>query len=135
LPTSSRPRNCADTAAWVFNVVKSASAGGSTMNAMLKAQMMGSALSSYFFPSVNTFQVDLTKVWLTQDTRAAFSASGTANCLTVPQLLAYAATTNSPYNPGPPISWYGQNKGLQGLAKNTFDAINNQQVFECAPLT
>jgi hypothetical protein len=98
------------------------------MNAMLKAQMLGSALSSYFTPGVNSFKVDLTKVWLTQDTRAAFNNQ---NCLTVPELITYASTTNFPYNPGPPISWYNQNKGMQGLAKNTFDAINNQAVYEC----
>jgi len=119
--------SCTQTAAWVFSVVKSANAGGSAMNAMLKAQMMGSALSSFFFPGVNAFQVDLTRVWGNQNTTAAFGGS---TCLTVPQLLAWASALPQYIGP-PPGNWYGQNKGMQGLAKNTFDAINNQMVFEC----
>jgi hypothetical protein len=130
-------KSCTGTAAWVYSVIKSASAGSAAgnmgaMNLMLKAQMLASTLSSYFTPGVNAFQVDLTKVWFTQDTRAAFSASGTENCKTVPELIAYASTTNYPFNTSvTPNTWYNQNKGMQGLAKNTFDAINNQQVFEC----
>jgi hypothetical protein len=119
--------SCTQVAAWVFSVVKAASAGGSSMNAMLKAQMLGSALSSFFFPGVNAFQVDLTRVWGNQNTSAAFGGS---TCLTVPQLLAWASA-NPQYIGPPPGNWYGQNKGMQGLAKNTFDAINNQMVFEC----
>ena len=58
----------------------------------------------------------------TDDVSAAF---GGASHLTVNQALAYAAGQS---NVGG-SSWYGQVKSTQGLAKNLFDAINNQQVW------
>jgi len=113
-------------------VIKAASARGAAMNAMLKAQMLGSALSSFFFPAVNAFEVDLTRVWGNQDTSFSF---GGATCMTVPDLLAFASSSSHPALGGPfdtgTLAWYMQNKGWQGLAKNTFDAINNNMVFEC----
>jgi hypothetical protein len=53
------------------------------------------------------------------------SAFGGATSLTVSQLLAYAASQS---NVGG-TSWYGQVKVTQGLAKDAFDAINNQAAF------
>jgi len=47
---------------------------------------------------------------------------------TVSFLLSYAASQS---NAGGTV-WYAQNKAIQGLAKNTFDAINNQ-VANIAP--
>jgi hypothetical protein len=49
-------------------------------------------------------------------------AFGGATSLTVSQMLAYAATQS---NAGG-SAWYGQVKATQGLAKDAFDAINNQ---------
>ncbi len=52
----------------------------------------------------------------------ASSAFGGAPSLTVWQILAYAASQS---NAGGSM-WYGNVKSVQQLAKNTFDAINNQ---------
>ena len=59
-----------------------------------------------------------------QNVSAAF---GGATCLSVSDILAYASSQS---NSGG-TSWYGQNKSTQELAKNTFDAINNQAAFAC----
>ncbi len=53
------------------------------------------------------------------------SAFGGATSLTVSQLLAYAAGQS---NSGGSL-WYGNVKATQGLAKDTFDAINNGAAF------
>jgi hypothetical protein len=50
------------------------------------------------------------------------AAFGGATKLTVSQMLAYAASQS---NVGG-SAWYGQVKATQGLAKDAFDAINNQ---------
>jgi hypothetical protein len=55
----------------------------------------------------------------------ASSAFGGATSLTVLQILAYAASQS---NAGGSL-WYGNVKSVQELAKNTFDAINNQVAF------
>ena len=57
-----------------------------------------------------------------QNTSAAF---GGATCLTVSQMLAYAASQS---NVGGSV-WYGNVKATQELAKNAFDAINNRVAF------
>ena len=49
-------------------------------------------------------------------------AFNNATSMTVSQILAYAGSQS---NVGGTI-WYGQIKATQQLAKNTFDAINNQ---------
>ena len=111
------------------------------MNAMLKAQMLATALDVYFSdPTLGGNQIgapgplggvaiDLTKVCTDigiclsyQNTSAAF---GGAPSLTVKQLLTYAASQS---NVGG-STWYANVKAMQELAKNTFDAINNQKVF------
>ena len=56
------------------------------------------------------------------NTSAAF---GSATSLTVSQILAFAASQS---NVGGSV-WYGQVKATQELAKNVFDAINNQVAF------
>ena len=53
------------------------------------------------------------------------SAFGGATSLTVSQMLAYGASQS---NAGG-STWYGQVKATQELAKNAFDAINNQVAF------
>jgi len=52
-------------------------------------------------------------------------AFGGANSMTVSQMLAYAASQS---NAGGSV-WYGQVKAIQELAKDAFDAINNQVAF------
>jgi hypothetical protein len=125
--------NCTAVNAYVTKVIKAASAGGATMNAMLKAQMLATALDVYFStPSLGgnplgaasplgSFVVDLTFV-KGGNVSAAF---GGATSLTVSQCLSYAASQS---NVGG-SAWYGQVKSMQEMAKDTFDAINNEQVF------
>jgi hypothetical protein len=126
---------CSQFATYVTNIIKAASAAGAAMNPMLKAQMLATALDVYFSnPSLGgnkigapaplgSQSVDLTNIWGTgENTSAAF---GGATSLTVSQLLTYAAGQS---NVGG-TSWYGQNKTTQGLAKDTFDAINNGEAF------
>jgi hypothetical protein len=121
--------------AYVTNVIKAANAGGASMNAMLKAQMLATALDVYFSnPALGGNQinapapiggvtVDLTNIWGThENTSAAF---GGATSLTVSQLISYAASQS---NNGGSV-WYSQVKAMQGLAKDTFDAINNGAAF------
>jgi hypothetical protein len=112
------------------------------MNAMLKAQMLATALDVYFSnPALGGNKIgapkplggqtiDLTKVCKNipacttlENTSAAF---GGATSLTVLQILEYAAGKS---NAGG-TSWYGQVKATQELAKDTFDAINNEVAFE-----
>lgn len=133
---------CAQVGTYVTNVIKAANAGGAAMNAMLKGQMLATALDVYFSdpalggnkikaPSpIGGIKVDLTQVCknipscsVLENTSAAF---GGANSMTVLQLLTYAGGKS---NAGG-SSWYGQVKATQGLAKDTFDAINNEVAFE-----
>ena len=141
---------CSQVATYVYNVIKAANASGTSMNAMLKAQMLATSLDVYFSdPALGGNKItapapiggvsfDLTQVCKMidgtggtatcsgtyQNTSAAF---GGATCLTVSQMLAYAATLS---NAGG-SAWYGQLKATQELAKNAFDAINNQVAFAC----
>jgi hypothetical protein len=133
---------CAQVATYVTNVIKAANASGATMNAMLKAQMLATALDVYFSdPALGGNKIgapkplggqtiDLTKVCKNipacttlENTSAAF---GGATSLTVSQILAYAGGKS---NVGG-TAWYGQVKATQELAKDTFDAINNEVAFE-----
>ena len=141
---------CAQVATYVYNIIKAATAAGPTMNAMLKAQMLATALDVYFSDPtlggnkigapkpLGGVEVDLTKICVmidssggtgscsgaTESVSAAFGGA-TVTELTVSQMLAYAASQS---NVGG-TSWYGQNKTTQGLAKNAFDAINNGAAF------
>ncbi len=130
--------SCSEVQAYVKKVLAAASAAGASMNAMLKAQMLATALDVYFTkPSITNatvrkflpasnlggFTVDLTSVGMSlQDVSAAF---GGATAMTVNQAIAYASSKS---NVGG-STWYGQVKATQGLAKNLFDAINNQKVW------
>jgi len=141
---------------YVYTTIKAANASGASMNAMLKAQMLATALDVYFTATgtANTCsklraanlggqKIDLTKVCKMID-----SSSGTATCSGIPlntssafgglacpnstvnALLSYAASQS---NVGGTL-WYGNNvKATQELAKNTFDAINNGAAILCAP--
>jgi len=131
--------SCAQTATYVTNVIKAASARGAAMNAMLKGQMLATALSVFFTdPAHNslgaTSALGSSTIDLTQVCKVISSCNGSyqnvggafggATSLTVDQTLAYAATQFVSAS-----SWYGQVKTTQEMAKNTFDAINNRVIF------
>ncbi|NUO35929.1 MAG: hypothetical protein HOQ27_12820 [Dermatophilaceae bacterium] len=136
---------CAQVGTYVMNVVKAANASGASMNAMLKAQMLATALDVYFSDGalggnkigsplpLGGVKIDLTKVCsvlsLTSACTGALintsAAFGGVPSLTVNQLLAYASSQS---NVGGSV-WYGQVKSTQELAKDTFDAINNSQAL------
>ncbi len=133
---------CAQVATYVFNVIKAASAAGTSMNPMLKAQMLATALDVYFSDPalggnkinapapIGGISIDLTQICknigggctITENTSAAF---GGATSKTVLELLTYAASQS---NVGG-TNWYGQVKAIQELAKDTFDAINNDKAL------
>jgi len=141
--------NCSAVATYVLNVIKAANASGAAMNAMLKAQMLATALDVYFSDPVlggnkigaanpiGGIKIDLTEICKMidgsggtatcsgtfQDVSSAF---GGATALTVNAILSYAASQS---NVGGAV-WYGQVKATQELAKNAFDAINNQVAFQ-----
>lgn len=116
-------------ATYVTNVIKAANASGASMNAMLKAQMLATALDVFTSTTgLGGVRIDLTSVnkpigsLIFEDASSSF---GPANSLTVSQMLAYAASRS---NVGGTI-WYNQVKNgpdSQELAKDAFDAINNE---------
>ena len=115
---------CNQVATYVTNVIKAASASGASMNAMLKAQTLSTALDVSFNKVPGNVLMDLTKVNKPigsanyENVTAAF---GGASSMTVSQMLTYAASKS---NAGGSV-WYGQVKATQELAKDAFDAINN----------
>jgi len=145
---------CSQVAAYDITVFKAATCSGpasAPCNAMLKAQMLATAFDVYFSDSVvNGFggnkinaphpiggiTIDLTNICKMID-----GAGGTATCgnayedassafdnnasLTVLQMLSAAAGHS---NAGGTI-WYGNVKATQVLAKDAFDAVNNQVAF------
>ena len=116
-------------ATYVTNVIKAANASGASMNAMLKAQMLATALDVFTSTKgLGGVSIDLTmvnKAIGSLNYENVSSSFGGANSLTVSQMLAYAASQS---NVGGTI-WYGQVKNgpnSQELAKDAFDAINNE---------
>jgi hypothetical protein len=134
---------CAQVATYVGNIIKAAvcTSSSKTCNSMLKAQMLATALDVYFSDPalggnkigasapVGGQDIDLTKVCVNPLACSQFentsSAFGGATHLTVSALLTSAASQS---NSGG-TAWYGQLKATQVLAKDTFDAINNQVAF------
>ena len=139
------PAPCSAVASYVFNIIKAANAAGTSMNAMLKAQMLATALDVYFStPGLGGNLIGAAqplggvKINLTQVCNMVDGSSGSGTCSgtsgnasaafggatsgTVSFLLSYAAAQSNADG----SIWYAQNKAIQGLAKNTFDAINNQ---------
>jgi hypothetical protein len=139
---------CSQVAAYVSNIIAAANASGSSMNPMLKAQMLATALDVFFSDPtlggnligapapLGTVKIDLTQVCAMLDGSGGSTCSGIRNdvsslsfggnrSLTVAAILTFAASQS---NPGGSI-WYGQNKTVQEGAKNTFDEINNQAAF------
>ena len=117
------------------------------MNPMLEAQMLATALDVYFSnpalggnkinaPSpIGAVTIDLTKICKMIDSSSGGSCSGSfedvsaavngATSMTVSGMLTYAASQSSAGG----STWYGNVKATQVLAKDAFDAINNQDVF------
>lgn len=139
---------CSQTANYVYTLIKAANAGGATMNAMLKAQMLATSLDVYFSdPSlggnrigapapIGGVSIDLTKVCSMIDASGGSGscsgsymdvsgAFGGATHLTVLQMIAYSSSQS---NVGGSM-WYGNVKSVQQWAKNAYDAINNQVAF------
>jgi hypothetical protein len=124
---------CSAVATSVSGTINAANAGGASMNAMLKAQLLATALDVFFTdPALGGNKlaapaplggvvIDLTNIG-GLSTSAAF---GGASGLSVSELLA-AASARSDSGGG---TWYENVKATQELAKNTFDAINNSRVY------
>jgi len=125
---------CTQIASYVYNVIKVANSAGTTMNAMLKAQMLATALDVYFSDPalggnrikapapIGGLLIDLTLMWGYLDVSGAF---GGATSMTVTQMLTYAGSQS---NVGGSV-WYANVKSMQELAKSAFDAINNEVAF------
>jgi len=121
---------CAQVATYVTNVIKAANASGAAMNAMLKGQMLATTLDVILNqgPGLGSMVIDLTKINKPigsntfENTSAAF---GGATSMSVSGLLSFASGQS---NSGG-TTWYGNVKATQELAKDTFDAINNEKAF------
>jgi hypothetical protein len=131
---------CTQVASYATTVIKAASAAGPSMNPMLKAQMLATALDVFFSdPSlggnkllapapIGGVDVDLTLVCRdlscvdVEDTSPVF---GDAPSLTVLEMLVAAAGASNPRG----SLWYDNDKSTQELAKDAFDAVNNERVF------
>jgi hypothetical protein len=145
-------------ATYSYNIIKAASCTSTskTCNSMLRAQMLATALDTYFSdpllggnkigqysglgsaqPAIGNLTLDLTKVCAMIDGSGgaatcpsqfedASPAFGAAKALTVQQMLDYQNTSDPLVDSG--AVWYGNTKPLQVLAKDAFDAINNQVV-------
>jgi hypothetical protein len=142
-------------ASYVNGIIKAATCGGETCNAMLRAQMLATALDVYFSdpalggnkigaftglgakqPKVGSIVINLTKVCLEGSPGSATcsanfedvsSAFGGATTMTVLEMLTYQNTSDPAADAG--AKWYGQVKAKQVLAKDAFDAINNDFAF------
>jgi len=146
--------SCTTVAAYVSSVMSVAIASGASENAMLKAQMLATALDVYFSDPalggnklnaplpIGSLDIDLAGICSTTDGSAGSatcsgsfnslsgeqSAFGTAShCITVAAMLAYQNTVS---NSGGTI-WYGNVKSTQVLAKDAFDVIDNQLAYTC----
>jgi hypothetical protein len=143
---------CSAVATYVYNVIKAATCGGSTCNAMLKAQMLATALDVYFSdPSlggnkigapapIGGVSIDLSSICSMIDGSGGTgtcsgslsnvaSLFGVTKCDTVSGMLAYQNTADPLADAGK--VWYSNNKSNQTSAKNAFDAINNSAAFGC----
>jgi streptogramin lyase len=137
-------------ATYAYNIIKAANASGSALNAILKAQMLATALDTYFSDPalggnrinaptpISSVTIDLTKICQLIDGSGGTatcsgpfenvsSAFGGATSMTVMNMLLYQNTADPSADAG--ANWYGQVKATQALAKDAFDAINNQVAF------
>src|SRR5262249_16382661 len=109
--------SCDAAAAYVANTIKSANASGPTMNSMLKAQMLSTALDVYFSDATlggNRLGAPqpIGGVVINLGTNSA--AFGGAVSMSVSQMLSYASSQS---NAGGSV-WYGNVKSTQQLASN-----------------
>jgi hypothetical protein len=149
---------CAQVATYVYNVIKAATCTSTakTCNAMLKAQMLATALDVYFSDpalggnkigafnglgskqaAIGSVTIDLTQICQMIDGSSASTCAGTyenvssafggATSMTVLGMLSYQNTSDPLADAG--AGWYGQVKATQVLAKDAFDAINNGVAF------
>jgi hypothetical protein len=149
---------CAQVATYVYNVIKAATCTSTTKtcNAMLKSQMLATALDVYFSDPalggnkigafnglgskqapIGSVTIELTQICQMIDGSGGGSCSGAyenvssafggATGMTVLAMLTYQNTADPLADGG--ASWYGQVKATQVLAKDAFDAINNGVVF------
>jgi hypothetical protein len=144
---------CAQTATYVFNVIKAATCTSSTKtcNSMLKAQMLATALDVYFSDvalggnkigapaPIGGDKINLTKICSMSDSSSGSTCSGSyknvsaqfggATCLSVLDMLTYQNTSDPLLDAG--AVWYTQTKASQVNAKDAFDSINNLKAFAC----
>ena len=147
VPGPDATATCAQVGTYLTNIIKikAANASGAATNATLKDQMLATALDVYFSDPalatalggnkigapapIGSVAIDLTKICKNIAICSVYenvsSAFGGATSLTVSQMLDYAASQS---NAGG-SAWYGQVKATQELAKDAFDAINNQVAF------
>lgn len=143
---------------YVYTTIKNATCTSTskTCNSMLKAQMLATALNVYFSQSSvgdpiarynggNTTSLGAVKVDLTTICKMIDSSGGTASCsgtyenvssvfggatcLAMTGMLGYQNTSDPAADGG--AYWYQQVKSQQVLAKDAFDATNNQVSFTC----
>jgi hypothetical protein len=128
--------SCSAVASYVTNVINVATCSGTAQpcNAMLKAQMLATALDVYFSsPSLGGNAIGapapIGGVAIALNPGSGLEnwspAFGGAPSMTVSQMLAYAASQSSTGG----STWYLNVKATQVLAKDAFDAINNQVAF------
>jgi hypothetical protein len=131
--------SCTQVALYVTNLINAASAAGPTMNAMLKAQMLATALDVYFSDPalggnrigapapVGGVLVDLTLVCTDLGCAAYADASSVfgGSPKTVLEMLEAAGAASDAGG----TLWYGNVKSTQELAKDAFDAVNNEKLF------
>jgi hypothetical protein len=133
-------------ATYAYSIIKAATCGGVNCNAMLRAQMLATALDVYFSDvslggnkigatvPIGTVVIDLTHICAMIDGSGGSTCSGSyenvsaafggATSMSVMGMLLYQNTSDPAADAG--AAWYGQNKATQVLAKDAFDAINNQ---------
>ncbi len=139
---------CTQVAAYTSGTVKSAIVVGAPLSARLKGNALATALTVYYSSPtlggnqlltkkpVGNVLVDLSVVCRMTDLGTgagscsgtyadATSAFGGAASMTVTQLLATATAQADAGG----ANWYGNDATLQGLAKDVFSAINNQQAL------
>jgi len=134
---------CSQVATYVTNVIKAANASGTSMNAMLKAQMLATALDVYFSDPalggnkinaaapIGGVNIDVTLI-CTDLTCTAFEDASSvfpSNSGGKESVLDLLMDASNASNSGGSV-WYGNVKSTQELAKDTFDALNNQKVFD-----
>jgi len=133
---------CKEVAAYVFTVITRAHTDHPSMNPMLKAEMLATALNVYFSDAalggnkikaptaIGGVNVDLRRICSDQrcrkfeDASPAFPSNADGK-MSVLQLLVDASNAS---NSGGSL-WFGNVKATQELAKDTFEAVNIEKVF------